>query len=227
MICFYQRKNSIFYFFLVCVSWWFYGCSKCPEKQVGNYKFTVKELQINPYNGNEILLFRNLLQDSIQFLVGDRQSDIIKVYSIYEEGDCKGNFTSVETNNTLICSNPNTWQFSIFLRFFPNPTISGFYKSITLAAVIREQNKNSNSQTSVIFEKDSITGYDYYWPYGDLIFHKSLTLGSKSFTDVYEIELKLQDATINKWVNKIYYNIKKGIVGFSTNLNVIWYVEEF
>jgi len=161
----------------------------------------------------------------VHFSVGDRISDIAKVYPIYvDDEECNGNYTFVETNSTAISSNSNSWQFSIFLRFFPNPSMHGYYKSIKFGAVIPGQNTKTNSAATVIFERDTITGYNYYWPYGDLIFHKSLMLGTMSFTDVYEIELIRDNVTIDKWVNKLYYNIDQGMVGFSTNQNDLWYL---
>ncbi len=217
--------KCINYLLLICISFWFFSCGKCPEKQTGKYNFTSEELQINPYNGQEVLLFRSLLEDSVNFSVGDRISDIVKVYPIYvDDGECNGNYTVVETNSTVITSNSNSWQFSIFLRFFPNPSMPGYYKSIKFGAVIPGQNTKTNSDATVIFERDTITGYNYSWPYGDLIYHKSLTLGSKSFTDVYEIELIRNNVTIDNWVNKIYYTIRQGIVGFSNNQNELWFL---
>ena len=144
--------KGISYFLICYISICFFSCGKCPEKQTGKYTFTSEELKINPYNGHEDLLFRSLLEDSVHFSVGDRISDIVKVYPIYvDDGECNGNYTVVETNSTVISSNSNSWQFSIFLTFYPNPSTPGYYKTIKFGAVIPGQNTKTN--TTIGLEK--------------------------------------------------------------------------
>lgn len=219
------KKLLIFSISLILASF-FYSCNKCPEKKVGEYRFTSEELQINPYNGNEGLLFKNLTGDSVSLTVGDRSSGMIKVFTIYvDDGECNGNYTLVETNNTVISSNDDSLQFTIFLRFFPEPSVPGFYKSMRVEAKIQDLNKKTISSVSVTFEQDKITGYDSgSGSNEDLLFHKSLTLGAKHFSDVYEFEVHLWSQTGNNWVSKMYYSIQQGIVGFSTHQNELWYL---
>ena len=215
--------KGINYFLICCISICFIYCNKCHEKQIGYYNLSPQDLQIIPYNGNEVIKFQNLSGDSIHFSVGSRVSNMSKKYQVHQD-ETTCNYYMLATNNMVITSDSNSFQFSILLSTFPSPYISGCYKAITFGSMIHGPSNETSSQSTVIFEPDTIISYDYYWPYGDLIFHKSLTLGTKSFTDVYEIELILQAATINKWVNKLYYNIDQGIVGFYTNQNELWYL---
>ena len=205
------------------VSFWLFSCNQCDEKQSGYYKFTPQELQINPYYGHEVILFQNLSGDSLHFSAGDRISNMIQVYPNHED-ECKGNYYWLETNNIVISSNSNSWQFSITLTSTPTATSNIYDKVIAFEASIPAQRKKTLSDANLLFERDTITGYMYN--YTDLFFHTSLTLGLKSFTDVYEIKLFRSDGNVEYWVNKIYYTIKLGIVGFSTQQNDLWYLDK-
>jgi len=215
--------KRINYFIICCISFCFLCCNKCHEKQLGYYNFSPQDLQINPYSGNELIKFQNLSGDSLHFSVGSRVSNMTKKYQVHQdENNC--NYYMLATNNMVISSNSNSWQFSITLHSYPSATSNIYDKVIEFESSIPGQSKKTISNANLLYEPDTITGYQ--WNYSDLFFHNSLTLGSKSFNDVYEIELFLQEATIDKWVNKIYYNIKQGIVGFSTNQDELWYLSK-
>jgi hypothetical protein len=125
----------------------------------------------------------------------------------------------------VISSNVNSWQFSITLGSNPTTTSNIYERVIGFEASIPGQRKKTLSDRYLLFEQDTITGYqNAYGP--DLIFHTSLTLGLKSFTNVYEINLIRGDLNADYWVNKIYYTINLGIVGFSTAQNELWYLGE-
>jgi len=218
-------RKIINYFIFFGILFCFSCCNKCHKKQLGYYDFSPQDLQINPYNGHEVLLFQNLSSDSLLFSAGSRESYMIETYnSQHDEYNC--DYYVLEKNDMLITSNNNSWKFSILLSTCPSPSTSGFYKTITFGSVLKEQTIETNSQSTVIFERDTITSYNYYWPYDDLIFHKTLTLGPNSYTDVYEVDLIREDVNFDNWVDKIYYNIKKGIVGFSTHANELWYFDK-
>ena len=211
-------------YFLICfILFWSFSCDKCQEKQIGYYEFTPQDLQINPYYGHEVILFQNLSGDSLNFSVGDRKTNMIKASQVHQD-DCNGNYYMLATNTMVVSSISNSWQFSITLHSYPTATSNIYDKVIEFEASIPGQSKKTISNANLLYEPDTITGYQ--WNYSDLFFHNSLTVGSKSFTDVYEIELFLQEATLDKWVNKIYYNIKLGIVGFSTNQDELWYLSK-
>jgi hypothetical protein len=216
--------KRINYLIICCISIFFLCGNKCHEKQLGYCNLSPQDLQINPYNGNELIKFQNLSGDSLQFLVGSRVSNITKKYSPnQDEYSC--NYYMFETNNMVISSNSNSWQFSIILHSYPTGTSNIYDKVIEFQAFIPEQSKNSFSQRYLLFEQDTITGNQYsVGP--DLIYHTSLTLGLKSFTNVYEITLGPSDVKVDYWVNKIYFTIKQGIVGFSTNQNELWYLRK-
>ena len=216
-----NMHKGINLFAICCISLYFFSCNGCHEYQSGKYNFTHEELQINPYNGHEVILFQNPSGDSLHLSAGERKSEIIRIYP-NQEDECKNNYHVLEINNIVLSSNGNSWQFSITLAPIPTTTINGYNKSIGFSVSIPGQSKKTQSSASLMFEYDTITGYEYN--YSELFFHPSLTLGSKSFTDVYEIKLFRSDMTVEKWVDKIYYTIKLGIIGFSTNQNELWYL---
>jgi hypothetical protein len=216
-----NMHKGINFFVISCISLYFFSCNGCHEYQSGKYNFTREELQINPYNGHEVVIFQNLSNDSLHFSAGERTSEIIRIYP-NQEDECKNNYHVLEVNKIVLSSNSNSWQFSISLAPIPTMTINLYDKSIGFDVSIPGQSKKTQSSAALMFEHDTITGY--YENYSNLGFHPSLTLGSKSFIDVYEIELFRSDMTVEKWVNKIYYTIKQGIVGFSTDQNELWYL---
>ena len=197
---------------LIGVSFWLFSCNQCDEKQSGYYKFTPQELQIIPYSGHEVILFQNLSGDSLHFSAGDRISNMIQDYPNHED-ECQGNYYWLEKNNIVISSNVNSWQFSITLGSNPTTTSNIYERVIGFEASIPAQRKKTLSDRYLLFEQDTITGPQN--AYGtDLIFHPIITLGLKNFTNVYEIILIRVYYNSDDWVNKIYYTIKQGIVGF-------------
>ena len=220
-----RASNSLLIFIIAVI---IAGCGKCANKETGSYRFTADELRINPYNGGEILHFRSVqANDSLEFSVGPRIRSTTRVYPIYvDNGECNNNYTTVETNANLIVAQSRGWQFSIFLRFYPHPTMSQYYKAIEFEASVPGLDKAGRSKSTLMFEQDTLTGYIPYWPYGNLIFYTVMTFNSaKSFPNVYEINTPLQETVKGIWIKTVYYNTSLGIVGFCTSAGEMWYLD--
>jgi hypothetical protein len=218
------KPQRTFFLLLIGFSIAFSGCNKCTEKQSGSYKFTDRELQIIPYSGPETLIFLNLSGDTMHFQAGERVSSMIQDYPNRED-ECKGNYYLLENNTIDISSGNNSWLFSLTLYVTPTPTSDVYSKIIEFEASVPAQRKTTLSDAFLLFEQDSIMRYQSASG-PELIFHDSLTIGSKIFTNVYEINLIREYNNSTDWVDKIYYTISQGIVGFSTHRSELWYFKE-
>jgi hypothetical protein len=226
MTKFFSNKTYLYYLLLIGVTISFCGCNKnkCNEKQSGSYNFTPEELEIIPYHGHEVLIFQNLSGDSMNFSAGDRISNMNQLYTNPQD-ECQGNYYLLERNNIVISSNSNFWQFSLTLQPSPTQTSNNYTKKIGFEALIPNQSQYTFSYSAFLFDQDTIT-INPHASTSELIFHYTLVLGLNSFKDIYEMGLQRSNGGIEYWVNKIYYSIDLGIVGFSTNQNEIWYLVE-
>jgi len=210
-------------FLIYCTS-----CKKCTQSELVNLKFTTEDLNVNPYSQNEWLVFKNLSGDSIIFLHGKRATDSFTYYQYpdnqYDHG-CTGNYYIMETDQTdfytssgssspylgiklgfnYSFNDPTLGKF-IYLEFFsPTVGISGFYGFYS-------------------FEKDSIFNLP---PKYDTIVkkHNQITIGRRSFTNVYELYALNREKINNEWFSNAYYSIDEGFCGFKTNSGIIWYLD--
>ncbi len=215
-----MRYYSIFLFVLITNLALFSGC-QCREHQEENYQFTSKELAINPYNINDRFYLKNLSGDSVQYLVSSRNSSKEKYFGSYEE--CDRYYNQFEFNATRIDSKDDLWEFLITLssyQIFQNGT---YYKGIGFAVSINPNQSNLKvASIGLVYRNDSI--YDSHGSScPPIVFHKFFSLGTNSFSDIYEIALCSDYNGTNLWATKIFYSIKVGIVGFTTNKNETWY----
>jgi len=207
---------------------YFSSCKKCTQNELANLKFTTEDLSINPYTPNELLVFKNLTGDSIVFPQGKRDT-YSSTYHQNPDADynhtCPGNYYSKETNQTDFYTISGTvspylgitldFQFSfsspvydksIFLEFFgPNKDISGFYGIY-------------------LFKTGSLFNY----PKGiDTIVgkHSQLTIGPRTFTNVYELLGTHMNEGHSEWFSICYYSIEEGFCGFKSNYGTIWYLD--
>ena len=197
----------------------------CSSHMRADLHFTQSDININPYKGTELLVFRSLTGESFNISIRGRYKNGSDMYGYKDYSDknkCKGDYYYTERDETEF-NNFGSWLFSIILYFdytFNNPV---YDKSIEFMVVL--QNGAPSSYSEVHFNHDTI--YDKY-PSRDSVYlyHKSITLGPKSFEKVYELFLYRSLNLNGDWATSLYYTIKEGIVGFNTNLGKKWYLDQ-
>jgi len=207
------------------------NCKKsCEQNQVVDLKFSQEDLKINSYSGNEVLIFKNLSGDSLAFNKGMRYHEPYIRYKIdYEEAKlyhngCQGDYFNAEQNETIFwaLAYDSTTKLSITLSFlysFDNPT---YKKSINLfffhardkSAFDASFEFRNGSLYNLAGKSDSIVTY-----------HNQLTLGTKTFSGVYELYCPNGDPRNPEWFRIAYYSITEGYLGFLSNLGQLWYLE--
>jgi len=204
------------------------NCHKCVENQLATYKFSTDELRINPYVGNEVFIFKSLSGDSLKLTVNSRSSTSLKRYQNYNasgsSSDCPGDYVTLESNITPITSSNNSWSFLVrlFMEYsFSNNTALKLI-STEVTYLPGQQNYSISTGTSR-FETDTLFCYETS---GSPVFHNTLTLGPKTFQNVYEVALVTQVIKNERYATYLYYSVAEGIVGFATYPSEIWYLDK-
>lgn len=209
-------------FFLIL----FTQCNKCEQHQSGNLTLTPDDLTINPYTGNELIIFKNLNGDSAVFGQGSRIKTIETQYQYAagENNGCRGDYVELESNSTTFKSINTLWRFSIMLSFeyhFSDNSSSRFI-SFRMSSD-QTQNYHGYSDRDLKYDVDTLYNRIYLTDTA-YQFHRTLTLGQKSFNNVYEIKL-IGSPVSDELATCLYYSITEGIVGFITNRDENWYLD--
>ena len=82
----------------------FSSCYKCEQQQTATLRFTNDELKINPYSGNELLIFKDINGDSIAFPKGVRDTRNMRIYQYdyeaakFDHHGCQGDYFDSDIN---------------------------------------------------------------------------------------------------------------------------------
>ncbi len=219
--------------FLVLIIW-ISSCNRCDQHQVANFQFTKDELKINPYSGDELLIFKDFNGDTISFPRGVRYTKYMRFYQYdYETAKldhhgCQGVYFDADINYMSKYNEGLARSFDINLYFrysLNNPTSD---KAFELFIFITAQPHLSfhgyyyfkvdtllNIKTNDQYNKDSIVGYHPQW-----------TSGTKIFYNVYELYCHKGDPRDTAWISTAYYSITEGLVGFRTTFGKSWYLDK-
>jgi|WetSurMetagenome_2_1015567.scaffolds.fasta_scaffold239593_1 hypothetical protein len=211
------------------------GCNKhCEQNQVINLRFTDNELKINPYSGEETLIFKTTDEDSIAFYSGIRMVDTYRSYTydyetakIYHDG-CQGDFFQAESNNLIKEDSINPNYLSITLRFCYELKKPNSEKEFGLFFYIKApQLLCFNAIYN--FQEDTLIQYRPYsvnYPRRDSIvsYNPVITIGQKEFYNVYELYSRNPDPRDTAWISIAYYNFVDGLVGFKSSYGQTWYL---
>jgi hypothetical protein len=206
---------------------------KCVETQIAVLKFTQNELSINPYDGAEILTFKNSDGDSIVFPKGTRKTEVQVITKIssgdameYHNG-CTGDYFNKDYNWMEKINEDYHSRFDINLKFlysFEHPIMD---KEIELFfySWVNSQPGGDGFDGFYKFKVDTI--YNELYP-GDSIvsYYNVLAIGPKAFNNVYELCCENPDTRNKEWFSIAYYTIKEGLVGFKTNFGQTWYLDK-
>jgi len=214
-------------FAIICIL--FTNCNKCTQQQIAYLQFSSEELNINPYSGNEILIFKDSVGDSVVFPKGIRNTEVSKHYQFDEQTadldhhGCQGDYYYKSTNSTI--------------KHFATGNI---LLDIKLSFYYTFSNPSTDRCFNLYFSFDSISNFCFQGYYkfkpdslitdplsGDavVIYYKSLTIGPKTFQNVYQLSGDKLSVG-QEWLPTAFYSMQSGLVGFKTNLGRIWYFDK-
>ena len=199
----------------------------CDSHMIEDLHFSTNDLTINPYSKNDQLFFRDQTGNTFTITILSRNRNVGQIYPYHDYSDpnkCKGNYFNSERDETSTTST-GPWYFTLTLSFdysFNNPV---YDKSITIAV----NHPAAYNVTSISYSLAHFNGDTIYGNYPSIdtvfIYHNSITLGPKSYYNVYEFISHYSNHN-DEWATNLYYTIKEGIVGFNTNLGKKWYLAE-
>jgi len=200
----------------------------CDSHLLEDIRFTQKDLNINPYQGTEHLVFKRISGDSMTFSSGNRGSKYTNRYQKRSYGNshaCLGDYVNLESNNTSFQSIDNLLRFNIMLYFDYFVTTPECKKVILLESHSDPNKLNSTAFSSGVAYFNNDTIYNRRGTFGDSLYtyYHSINLGPKNFYNVYEVYLEAQFLSS---VTTLYYSRKEGIVGFNTQQGEKWYLDK-
>ena len=227
-------RQTIFYIILLLLGFSLTNCYKCEQNQVANLKFTQDELKINPYTGNEVLIFKNSNADSIVLPKGYRDSEISEIYKYdYETAKldhhgCQGDYYYRETNYFSTQQNNPEAGLTIDLYFLyqlSNPTSEKLFDMF----IYTKNTTFCGFSGRYQFNVDTLKNYSVYSTIPDhdsiAAFHSLFVINNKVYTNVYELHCQNKDTRFPEYYSLAYYSIKDGLVGFKTNYGTTWYLD--
>ncbi len=201
-----------------------FSCKKnvCPpDKKLGDLNLRSATLEFNPYVGNEKLIFKNGMGDSLTLFAPDGKKfsqDQLCIKTICTEPKIKGNST---------CEYFDSESFRFIFRDEAQTTLMDLLFS---SEVYEENTQNFYSIMRVAFstgnfisQASTITDIQFSGNFQEsettinqfLLEKNSITLNGKEFTNVLAAE---EDSV------KYYYSKTQGLVGFQTP-DVTWHLD--
>ena len=209
--------------FVICGSLLFQCKKKCESEKIGTLSFTSAELKILPYNGTDLLVFKDSLGDSIYYNGDTRSSRYDNSY--YEhpsDQECKGNYYYYEGNYSLFKGKDNYHTVQIDLNFSSPYQFPTKYRIINFRILYK---KTTNMEFNGVFAFDTTSimgvpiGFSNPYKSSLIAFHDNITILGHVFYNVYEL-------TANTSIRKLYFSKNNGVVGFKTDDNKSWYLKQ-
>ena len=223
-------KKSIFPFITIAVFViWFSSCRKCVQHQIADLKFTPKDLSINPYTGNEILIFKNLNGDSIVLSKGVRKLERYTRYQYDNETakldhhGCQGDYFTADEDRSGFNTNPDDSITSFLINLNYLYTLDNPNSDKIIWLLFHQGNNNSGFWGNFRFNDDSL--FNYPAKIDSIVaFHNQINIGPKSFTNVYELYGHNEDTRNPEWFSTAFYSVTDGFCGVKSNFGQIWYL---
>jgi len=206
------------------------SCNKCVQHEIATLKFSQNDLSINPYSGNEILIFKNLNNDSIVLAKASRGTEGYTRYQIdYEEAkeyhhNCQGDYFTSETNWTEFGTIPDDSITSVRINLDFNYTLNNPTSDKNIWLFFYHGNDNSGFWGNYKFNNDSIINYSKKTD-SIVAYHTQINIGPKVFNNVYELYAHNEDDRNQEWFSIAYYSIKEGFCGVKSNFGKVWYLD--
>jgi len=224
-------KHLSVIFIIIIISIYFVACQKdyheadnCTGREVAKFILSDNDRLINPYIGDEVLTFRNVIGDSVVLPNCKRYTKPYYIHEYPYNQRCPGDYVTSYNDRTEIylkynvnylniiltkhCSfdTPIKWYNTFFLTF----SFWGSFTQIQYGGIFFYV----NDSLFAIRESDSI-----------IAFHDQITLGPNTFTKVYELITIKEDTAYKDWNTTIYYSLIDGLVGMRHNQDsILWYL---
>ncbi|MFK8006273.1 MAG: hypothetical protein AB8H03_07880 [Saprospiraceae bacterium] len=194
----------------------FISCKKnvCPpDKKLGDLDLRSATLEFNPYSGNEKLVFKNTVGDSLILLAPDGKKvtrDQLCIKTICTEPKIKGNSTceyfGSETHRFIFRDDAQTTLMDLlFFSEVYEENTQKFYSMMRVGFSTGNYISQASTVTDIQFSEnflESKTGVNQF-----LMEKNSIILNGKEFTNILAAE---EDAV------KYYYSKTQGLIGFKT-----------
>ncbi len=200
----------------------------CIHHERAKLTFTQGDRSIIPYSGNETLIFKNTSGDSIVFEKGSRNIgfNVEYQYTLHEaqeHNNCTGDYITVEKDQTDFYASVGKAHLQFF---FTNSYTFDYPESIKyfLLSFVPDT-VEMNFTAFYKFSNDTL------FPYPDknhdsiVNFHNQLTIGPKTFLNVYELYAKQIPPHAAEWYIRAYYSTIDGLVGLRTNFGRLLYLD--
>ena len=209
--------------FLVLSVFPFVQCHQCHDEELSSMAFSQDDIKINPYSDSDTIKFISSSNDSI-ILYGSRKTEKEVIHENTNESDelalyhCLGQWYYSQINSTIFSDSNDFISIRIFLSL-PDIFHDSLY-SKTITFIISPPDKSAAQFDGIYqFENDSFSTLGNPEVNGKIEgYQDTLTLGQKTFYNIYKfynIPDSYTQSKYSDWVERIYYSIKEGIVGFS------------
>lgn len=192
------------------------NCNKCIETYLFTLGFTENDLEINPYQGDETIVFCDTQANTVSFQGNGRYSRELTVPEITDPyKGCRGEYYFMEMNVCGFYSSSNK-DFHIYLDFSDYFRTGNKNKIITIGLSIPIEGIG-HFYGSFSFDEDTL----FVVP-PKVTFHDTLDLNNGTYISVYELIGNEIYYSPDEGISTLFYTIKEGIVGYRTNLGRTW-----
>lgn len=201
----------------------FVACYKCHEKQYPTQTLSDQDLNINPYSGNETLIFSDSSGESIIFIGSTRKTNQLRYFANDSDGidavqhNCFGDYYYCDVNSTVFDNTSTNDYFKLDLLFSDQFKTKSLEKIISFAMISQNPHVHFANE-GFCFDADSIFNSSSY-PYNNVIaYFNSYKLGNQIFNKVYKLR--------GQSGNYFFYSIKDGLLGFVTNKFILFTLQK-
>lgn len=217
-----MKKNIFFLSFLFLSLVAFYQCHRDIEpSKLGTFDFTEQDRSIVPYNGGEILVFRDSLGDSIPVTVENRYIGYMEIHE--NNNDPDANYYDVEHDQIMAPGIFDIWLSNTCPPIAPSG-VKGFQIDLFYLHAYHPEIKGSFEGT---WGFDSGNLFQLQNGTHSLAFYDSLTIVNKKYYSVYDLSHTgaMPPDSIETFIN-VYYSVTYGFAGFKTSKGRRWYIEK-
>jgi hypothetical protein len=220
-----MRRTFLLFTIIIFVAL-FDSCDHCNDT-LDDKNFTLDEINIVPYTGNETIVLKDSVGDSICLTGQGRRSAMIYRSSNpeYDNNDCSTDYRNSEVVyfDYKFADMPDT-TFSIWLDFYRPFYDKENVKDFTIFFYDKSGNDGGHSifSATYTFEVNSLmnpVSGSYFTSYISE-FYNTFTLLNKTFTSVYEFR--------NPYFGSfsVYYSIDQGLIGYIDSAGTKWYLDK-
>lgn len=198
----------------------------CIHNERAKLTFNQGDRSITPYTGNETLIFKDTIGDSMVFEkgawnIGFNVEYEYTLHEAQEHNNCTGDYITVEKDDLNFYAKEGKayLHFSISNSYTFDHPESIKYFDITFVPDTLEM------YFSALYKFSNDTLFPYPNNHDSIVnFHNQITLGPKTFSNVYELYAIHIPTNVPEWYNRAYYSTLDGLVGLRTNNGRLLYL---